>query len=68
MRDHPVSHRTTRPHIAHICMTYDIQYDYDIRHQLGVKMAYFDALPRSPIDNDEEEQLDKVLGIIYIYV
>jgi len=42
------------------------EYNYEIKHRLGVKMADIDALSRAPVNspgNIETEQLDERCGV-----
>lgn len=55
------AHRALRPQIAR---WHDLlqEYDYNIEHRPGTKMAHVDALSRAPVEGDRESTLDEVLA------
>lgn len=55
------AHRALRPQIAR---WHDLlqEYDYNIEHRPGTKMAHVDALSRAPVEGDSEGTLDEVLA------
>jgi len=55
------THKATRPQVTR---WYDVlqEYNFDIFHRPGKKMAHVDALSRDPISDEEGETLDEVLA------
>jgi len=55
------THKATRPQVT---KWYDVlqEYNFDILHRPGTKMAHVDTLSRDPVSDEESETLDEVLA------